>query len=488
MSGIAGIMKGNAQKAVSAMLERIGHRGPDGREVVGLDRAVFGAVRLTLEPSDSAGPLSRNGRLAVWDGEFYGFDDIREGSGSRAATDLEWVLEGYEKEGPSVFAKLDGPFAVALLDGDDLVLARDALGQAPLYYGRVEGRLSFASEIKGLQEVTADVRPFPPGHVLRRGELEPLPRPAAPTLTEKDPELLAAELLRLLERAIERRVAGVPRMGVWLSGGLDSSVLAALAASGGRPVSTFSAGLAGAPDLAFARQVASHLGTEHRERLLTIDEMLEVLPRVIYHLESFDAPLVRSSIANYLVAGAAAAEVRTVLSGEGGDELFAGYSFLKNRTEDSLRAGLAEAQAALHNTALQRVDRMAAAHGTRARPGFLDTAVVAYANALPGAVKVHGPEQTEKWILRQAIRGKLPDEVADRPKEKFWSGSGISDKLAEVADREIGDDAFARERELGPGHVLRSKEDLYCYRIFRRWFPRVNVLEGMGQTLNRESR
>jgi asparagine synthase (glutamine-hydrolysing) len=252
-------------------------------------------------------------------------------------------------------------------------------------------------------------------------------------------------------------------------------------------VSTFSAGLAGAPDLAFARQVASHLGTKHRERLVTVDEMLEVLPKVIYHLESFDAPLVRSSIANYLVAGAAAAEVRTVLSGEGGDELFAGYSFLKNRTEESLRAGLAEAQAALHNTALQRVDRMAAAHGTRARPGYLDPTVVAYANALPGAVKVHGPEQTEKWILRQAIREKLPEEVVWRPKEKFWSGSGISDKLAEVAEREIGDDAFARERELGPGSFLRSKEDLYCYRIFRRWFPRVNVLEGMGQTLNRES-
>jgi asparagine synthase (glutamine-hydrolysing) len=470
------------------MLERIRHRGPDGLEIVDLGQAVFGAVRLALGPFDSAGPLVRNGRLAVWDGEIFDFESLRESEGSQAGTDLAWILEGYEKEGPAVFAKLNGPFAVALLDGDDLVLARDALGQAPLYYGAIDGRIGFASEIKGLQEVTEDVRLFPPGHVLRRGELEPIPRPAVlPPPADTDPDQLAAELLRLLERAIDARMAHVPRMGVWLSGGLDSSALAALAAAGGRPVSTFSAGLAGAPDLAFARQVASHLGTKHRERLVTVGEMLEVLPKVIYHLESYDAPLVRSSIANYLVAGAAAAEVRTVLSGEGGDELFAGYSFLKNRTEKDLRTGLAEAQAALHNTALQRVDRMAAAHGTRARPGFLDQAVVAYANALPGAVKVHGPEQTEKWVLRRAIQGKLPEDVAWRPKEKFWSGSGISDKLAEVAEREIGDDAFTRERELGPGCVLRSKEDLYCYRIFRRWFPRVNVLEGMGQTLNRES-
>lgn len=488
MSGIAGIMNGNATKAVTAMLERIGHRGPDGQKVAGLGGAVFGAAGLAAGPFDFAGPLERDGRLIVWDGEIHDFEALRDGAGSQAATDIEWILERYGEEGPAVLGRLNGPFALALLDGDDLVLARDPLGQAPLYYGRVEGRLSFASEIKALQDVAENVRLFPPGNVLRRGELEPIPRPEAPSPTEQDSDKLSAELLRVLERAIERRMAHVPRMGVWLSGGLDSSVLAALAAAGSRSVSTFSAGLAGAPDLAFARLVASHLGTDHHERLCTVEEMLEVLPRVIYHLESFDAPLVRSSIANYLVAGAAAARVRTVFSGEGADELFAGYSFLKNRTEEGLREGLAEAQAALHNTALQRVDRMAAAHGTRARPAFLDPDVVAFANALPGAVKVRGPEQTEKWILRQAIRGKLPEEVVERPKEKFWSGSGIAEKLAEVAEREIGDDEFARERELGRESVLRSKEDLYYFRIFRRWFPRVDVLEGMGQTRHRESR
>ncbi|HDT13217.1 MAG TPA: asparagine synthase, partial [Candidatus Aminicenantes bacterium] len=376
----------------------------------------------------------------------------------------------------------------ALLDGDDLVLARDPLGQAPLYTGQIEGRVCFASEIKAFGENVTDIQPFPPGQCLVRGELRPIRKLAAPPPVDPDPDKIAAELLRRLERSIERRLAQTPRIGVWLSGGLDSSVLTALAAAVSRSVSTFSAGLAGAPDLAFARDVADHVGADHHERLCTIGEMLEVLPSVIYHLESFDAPLVRSSIANYLVAGAAAGHVRVVLSGEGGDELFAGYSFLKDKEGDSLRAALADAQGALHNTALQRVDRMAAAHGTRPRPGFLDPDVVAFANALPGDVKIHGPERTEKWILRRAIQGRLPEEVVWRPKEKFWSGSGISEKLAEVANREIGDDAFARERDIGPGDTLGSKEDLYYYRIFRRWFPRVKVLGSVGRTLHREGR
>jgi asparagine synthase (glutamine-hydrolysing) len=488
MSGIVGIQDKDATGAVTAMLNRIKHRGPDGSRVAGLASGVFGAVSLAPRPFDEAGPFVRNKRMIAWDGELYDFEALREGSGSETSTDLEWILERYDQEGPAVFARLNGPFAVALLDGDDLVLARDPLGQAPLYTGTADGQVCFASEIKALEESADDIRAFPPGRFLWRGELKPIPEPAAPPPMDADPDRIAAELLRRLERSVERRLAHTPKIGVWLSGGLDSSALTALAAAGGPPVSTFSAGIQGAPDLTFAREVASFLHTDHHERLCTVDEMLEILPRVIYHLESFDAPLVRSSIANYLVAGAAAGTVRVVLSGEGGDELFAGYSFLKDKTGDSLRAALAEAQGALHNTALQRVDRMAAAHGTRARPGYLDPDVVAFANAMPAAVKLHGPEQIEKWVLRRAIQGRLPEEVVWRPKEKFWSGSGISDKLAEVADREISDDAFAREREVAPGDALSSKEDLFYYRIFRRWFPRANVLGSVGRTVHRESR
>jgi len=488
MSGIAGIRDKDAAAAVTEMLGRIRHRGPDKVRIAGHAGGVFGAVSLSLRPFDEAGPLLQNERLIVWDGELFDFEALREGSRSAASTDVEWILERYDRDGPAIFANLNGPFALALFDGDDLVLARDPLGQAPLYTAAVGGRACFASEIKAFPAAADDIAPFPPGHFLKGGELLPIPSPPPLPPTDPDPDRAAAELLRCLERSVERRLARPGPMGVWLSGGLDSSALAALAAAASSAVSTFSAGLPGAPDLAFARRVAGFLGTDHHERLCSLDEMLDVLPRVIYHLESFDAPLVRSSIANYLVAGAAAGRVRAVLSGEGADELFAGYSFLKTGAEGSLRAALAEAQGALHNTALQRVDRMAAAHGTRARPGFLDPDVVALANAMPDALKLHGPERTEKWVLRRAVLGMLPEEVVWRPKEKFWSGSGIAETLAEVADREIGDDAFARERDLGPGDTLGSKEDLYYYRIFRRWFPRVKVLGSVGRTLHREGR
>lgn len=488
MSGIAGILNPGGRSAVETMLERIGHRGPDGRSVASAEAGVFGAVRLRLGPSDEAGPLAGRGRLIVWDGELYEFESLKAESGSSAETDLGWILEQYSREGPACLTRLNAPFALALLDGDDLVLARDRFGQAPLYYGMVEGRLCFASEIKAFHDVASEIRAFPPGHILQGGKIKPLPFPAEAVPMSADPSAIAAGLLERLERSVRRRLARAPRLGVWLSGGLDSSVLASLAAAASPSVETFSAGVAGAPDLAFAKEVASFLGTAHHERLCSVEDMLRVLPRVIYHLESFDAPLVRSAVANHLVAEAAAGRVRAVLSGEGADELFAGYSFLKNRDEASLRAGLAEAQAALHNTALQRVDRSAAAFGTRARPAYLDLGVAAFAAAVPGACKVHGPEQTEKWILRKAIEGRLPDGVVWRPKEKFWSGSGIANRLADLADERIGDAAFAAEREVRPGFVLDSKEDLMYWRIFRGWFPRADVLDSLGRTVHRETR
>jgi asparagine synthase (glutamine-hydrolysing) len=488
MSGIAGIQKKGEEKIVDGMLNKIVHRGPDGRQTASAGSCVLGAVRLAAGPFDAAGPFAKNGKSIVWDGEVYDFEALRNASGSGAETDGEWILERYVQEGPEFFGRMNGPFAVAITDGDDLILARDSLGQAPLYYGTIGGRLCFASEIKAIHDVADDVRPFPPGHYMKGGEITPLPAATETLPADSDAGSIAVGLLDRLERSVRRRVAHAPRMGVWLSGGLDSSVLASLAVAAGRPVLTFSAGVKGAPDIGFARDVASFLGTEHHERLCTVEEMMDILPQVIYHLESFDGPLIRSSVANYLVAGAASEHVRTVLSGEGSDELFAGYSFLKNRDEASLRAGLSDAQGALYNTALQRVDRSASAFGTRARTAFLDPEVVAFANAIPGTFKVHGPEQTEKWILRKAIEGRLPESVVWRPKEKFWAGSGISTKLAEFAESGIADGEFAAEREILPGYVLESKEELHYWRIFRRWFPRVNVMDNLGRTIHREPR
>lgn len=493
MSGIAGVHQAKVPALVEEMLGLLQHRGPDGRGGQSDGRGSLGAVTLATGPSSQAGPLVRQRRAIVWDGEVYNFDELRAALPEPESTDVALLLKLYEQEGPSFLERLNGPFALAILDGDELLLARDSLGQAPLYYGLAGERLCFASEIKALQIATDDINVFPPGQVLRarrrRISLAPYRARQAASPVAPDPEEIAAQLRMRLEEAVARRIAGAAPLGIWLSGGLDSSAIAALASRlGNARVQAFSAGMAGAADLAHAREAAAFLGIAHHECLYTVEDMLAALPKVIYHLESFDAPLVRSSIANYLVAELAGQHVRVVLSGEGGDELFAGYSYLKSYHEEELPQALAAAQAALHNTALQRVDRMAAAHGLRARTCFLDSEVVAYANAIPARWKIYGEEKIEKWILRKALEESLPESVLWRAKEKFWSGAGVANKLAEFAEAQISDDDFLREREIAPGRLLNSKEELLYWRIFRQHFPHPAVLGCLGWTEHQEER
>jgi asparagine synthase (glutamine-hydrolysing) len=485
MSGIAGIQQGGAQPLVEAMLERLRHRGPDGHGIWSSRSGTLGATTLASGSRAAAGPFCEpHGRRAlVWDGELYNFALLQARLAQPVGPDAELLLRLYEREGPSFLERLNGPFALAILDGDELILARDFMGQAPLYFGYRAGRLCFASEIKALQLATDDLQPFPPGHYYSGGELHRFEPKVDGIAIPSEPAEIAAQLRLRLERAVARRIAEVEPLGLWLSGGLDSSALAALACRlRESPVHTFSVGMAGAPDLAYAREVATFLGTQHHEAVYSLAEILKVLPQVIYYLESFDAPLVRSSVANYLVAELASRYARVVLSGEGGDELFAGYSYLKSYCEEELPQALAEAQVALHNTALQRVDRMAAAHSMRARACFLDPEVVAFANALPARWKIYGEEKIEKWILRKALEGSLPEAVLWRAKEKFWAGAGVADRLGEFAQERISDEEFAEEREIAPGFLINSKEELLYWRLFREQFPHRSVLRCLGRT------
>ena len=206
---------------------------------------------------------------------------------------------------------------------------RDPLGIAPLYYGWTkDGIFCFASEVKGLLVATTDIHELPPGHMFDGQKLVPYYQLAIQTPISDPPEQIAAELRRRLELAVEKSI-GDGNVGSWLSGGLDSSTMAALARPHVDRLHTFAAGLPGAPDLEYARQMADHIHSEHHEVIVGFDEILAALPEVIYYLESFDALLVRSSILNYLVARQASHFVPAVFSGEGGDELFAGYDYIK---------------------------------------------------------------------------------------------------------------------------------------------------------------
>ncbi len=441
MTGIAGIAAPGNRALVDRMLNRLSQRGSSGRAIVETEAATLGLVYSEAD----AGAV----------------EDLRQRSIARDGA-------GHSR------------LAEARSVGDRLVLTRDALGVAPLYYGRLtDGALCFASEVKALLPFTRDVHELPPASVHDGIQVQAYFQLAEQTPLNASPSRLAQELRRRLTVTVERRI-GNGEIGAWLSGGLDSSAMAALARPYVDRLHTFVAGVEGAPDLAFAAEVASFISSDHHEVIVDFAQMLAALPEVIYHLESFDALLVRSSITNYLVAQAAADYVPAVFSGEGGDELFAGYEYLKALDPAALPGELLDILGRLHNTALQRVDRCASAHGTVAHVAFLAPEVVEYALQIPVEFKLQ--DGVEKWILRRALDGALPESVLTRTKAKFWEGAGVGDLMAQHAGERISDADFAAERILPNGWTLNTKEELLYYRIFREHFGELGDLTWMGRT------
>jgi asparagine synthase (glutamine-hydrolysing) len=287
----------------------------------------------------------------------------------------------------------------------------------------------------------------------------------------------------VLEQAIIRRAAA-DEMGSWLSGGVDSSAIAALARPHVRVLHTFVSGVEGAPDIEYGARMADFLGTEHHVLKVTLQDLLAALPEVIYHLESFDALLVRSSITNYLTSKMVSDYVGVVYSGEGGDELFAGYDYIKDLPAEAIPGECEDIIMRLHNTALQRVDRSAHAHGVVPVVPFTDRDVVEYALKIPPEYKVYRGDgaPVEKWILRKAVEDAVPESVLWRPKAKFWQGAGVQELLSDHADSAVTNEDFQRERLLPNGWKLNSKEELMYYRIFKEHFGELAQLDWMGRT------
>jgi asparagine synthase (glutamine-hydrolysing) len=442
MTAIAGIALPAKKRTVNKMLDKMTYRGPDGRVVIQKN-----GVTLGMDWSTTHTPKITS--------------MIQEGM----------VADRID----------DGHFAQAQAENGTITLTRDPLGVAPLYYGFTnDGALCFASEVKGLTNLTQNIHELAPGTKWVNGKTVPYFRLKKAKPLGTSSRELAAELRLRLEKTVEQSFQKCSECGSWLSGGLDSSTMAALARPHTRVLHTFAAGFPGASDLHYARIVADHIGAQHHELLVNIDELLRALPDVIFHLESFDALLVRSSMMNYLVAKLASDFVPAVFSGEGGDELFAGYSYLKSINPDDLSDELVDIIARLHNTALQRVDRCAGAHGTVAFVGFLDPGVVDLALQIPVDYKLHNG--VEKWILRQAVADLLPPDVLNREKAKFWEGAGVTDILAQYANQHISDKEFTRQRTLPNGWKLNSKEEYFYYKIFKEHFGEMKDLGWMGRT------
>lgn len=442
MSGIAGIGQVGKINAVKKMLEKISHRGNAGSDVREIESATIGIVYAEAQ-TDSLVRVRKKNEVA---------DDA--GAGHLAL----------------VKAKEGG-----------IILRRDPLGVVPLYYGESDGgNICFASEVKALIDLCSEVKSVPPGFKSNGEQQEAYFKLKKKEPLKEKPAIIAEKLKGLIKKSIEKRVDQGEVVGSWLSGGLDSSTLAALTSLHKCKLYTFAAGLEGSPDLEYAQEVADFIDSEHHEVVVEFSDLLSVLPEVIYHLESFDALLVRSSIVNFLVAKKASEYVDAVLSGEGGDELFAGYHYLKTLDPEELPDELIKITRRLHNTALQRVDRSASAHGTVAHVCFLDPEVVDFALRIPPELKLH--DNIEKWILRVAMDGELPDKILNRKKAKFWKGAGVGDLILRHADRSITDNDFRLERKLKNGWIINSKEELMYYRIFKEDFGELEDLSWMGRT------
>lgn len=442
MAGIAGVLQSGESFQVEQMLESISHRGEFGKDIFEMENATIGIIWSQHED-----------------------ESIREQTRKRIFRD-----------GPG-----DGHSVEIARKNNHWEITRDELGVAPLYTAfNKDGIFTFASEAKALFPFSDTISEMPPGYTLTAGGLKQNFKLEQRThLIVDDPKVIAMELRSVLSSAIKKRIK-FDTIGSWLSGGLDSSTIAALARPYVDTLHTFAGGLKDAPDLKFAKQVADHIGSDHHEVIITLDSMVSILPDVIYQLESFDALLVRSSIINLSVAFAASEYVSEVFSGEGGDELFAGYEYLKSIPMSKLDAELIDITGRLHNTALQRVDRSASAFGTTAHVIFTDPEVFEYALKIPIELKLK--DGVEKWILRKAMTGLLPESILTRTKSKFWEGAGVGTLIAGYASEKVSDADFKAEKHLNNGWILNSKEELLYYRIFKHHFGEPGNLSWMGRS------
>jgi asparagine synthase (glutamine-hydrolysing) len=443
--GIAGGCGAVPPEDVEAMTAALAHRGPDDSGLHLAGASVLGHRRLSIvDPEHGAQPIvdgsGRDEVVVVVNGEIYNAPPLRPQLGNGrpwlTGSDSEVVLRLLDNRGDertddvAATARLRGMFAFAVQRDGELLLGRDPIGIKPLYLGRRGTGTLFASEVKAFPPGTRDVEPLPPGTLwssrtgLRRFAGIPDPPP-----TPGPAEQHVAAVRAALESSVHRHLMADVPVGAFLSGGLDSSAICALLVRQVPELHTFAVGLPDSPDLVAARRVAEHLGTTHHERVIDPGEIAQVLPHIVWSLESIDPDLVRSAVPTWFVAELAARHVKVVLTGEGADELFAGYRYHATVPGHLLHAELRRSLGELHHINLQRVDRMTMAHSLEARVPFLDLDFIDAALRVPVGYKLP-PGGPEKWVLREAVADLLPADIVWRTKAQFDEGSGVGDLVA----------------------------------------------------------
>ncbi|MFA5015651.1 MAG: asparagine synthase B [Actinomycetota bacterium] len=496
MCGIAGIWGKSDSLILDSMLEEISHRGPDGQGIIVRDGFSLGHNRLSIiDVGGGKQPMTNEDETLrlVFNGEIYNYNKIKKGLKGhdfKTNSDSEVILHLFEEEGKDVVKKLDGMFAFAICSNKDLFIARDPLGIKPLYYGYGDDKLYFSSEIKSLLKATKDVNEFPAGHYYssNHGFKKYYGLPKIPNKFSTNIDKITTSIRKNLEEAVVKRLISDVPLGVFLSEGLDSSIISAIAKINTYGIlHSFAVGTPQSADILHSEEISKFLGTKHHTFEYGKKEIIEVLPEVIYCLESFDPALVRSAIPTYFVSRLAHEYVKVVLSGEGADELFGGYHYLKkiNNTNEELYKELKNITGDLHNTNLQRVDRITMANSIEGRVPFLDIKLIEEASNISPELKLYfqkfSGDFIEKWILRKVSEAYLPYNFVWRKKENFSIGSGTAKILESYAEEVILDDEFNKRYSIYDVEI-KSKEELLYYKIFRQYYGFSNIFKTIGKS------
>ena len=483
------------------MSKKIRHRGPDWSGIHADDFAVMAHERLAIvDPTSGRQPLysADNNLVLAANGEIYNHRELRATTPDYAfqtGSDCEVILALYQQKGSDFLDDLNGIFGFVVYDAKrkSFLIARDHMGIIPLYHGYDQkGTRYVASELKALEGVCHTIEVFPPGHYMTEHDQAPVrwyKRDWEDFFTVEKNTTDIDALGKALEDAVHRQLMSDVPYGVLLSGGLDSSITSALAKKFAKnrveaddkqeawwpQLHSFSIGLEGSPDLAAAQVVADKIGTVHHEVTFTVQEGLDAIKDVIYHLETYDITTVRASTPMYLLARVIKSMgIKMVLSGEGADEVFGGYLYFhKAPNAEEFHKETVRKLEKLYQYDCLRANKSLAAWGIEGRVPFLDKEFMDVAMRINPKDKMITPERMEKWVLRKAFEDILPESVAWRQKEQFSDGVGYSwiDSLKEVVEQAVTDEQMEQVTHRFPLQPPRTKEEYYYRSIFEGHFP-----------------
>jgi asparagine synthase (glutamine-hydrolysing) len=507
MSGIAAGYGQPDPTDMRNIFTKIDHRGPylsgirrEAKVMMGqnyLQADVHGAETATPVPLIENG--KDNGKLMIcYDGQIGNSAQLAHRFEVAPGPFLEerLLLRMYKKQGVGMLEYLnDAIFSVVISDGSDFFAARDLLGIKTLFYTRKNNTLYLASELKGITAISENVLEFPEAHymdgsgrLIRYAQLPTAP----PEIMRKDADTAAKEIQDIIMRSIRTRVDfSRPTAGL-LSGGLDSSVICTLSSQLYREkfgkevqLKTFAIGVGESEDIRSARIMAEYIGSHHHELIVELHQVIDTLPEVIYYLENFDPSLVRSSASNFLVSRYAKEQgIEILLSGEGGDEAFCGYIYLKDFLPQDLVMKQVECLKFLHNNASLRLDRMNQCHSIRVVAPLISGELLDYTLKLPPEYKQRkqGDQKVEKWIFRKAYESLLPKAITRRLKQEFSQGTGSADVLPRYFEKAISDEEFREAQAEYP--LIRSKEEFYYFNIFAKHFGTGAAVKTVGQWIS----